>query len=383
MGLHFLNSAGSLHIDGHKEKTIYHAYKQYLPPKVYIPAVDRRGEPLRNMVEGTPHVDRGELLGLGIDDFPTYSSVSGRILGHKMMRLADGRVCDCFEILTDNNVDYYRAKRPLPSPEECSASQIINAMKDSACIGQGGAGFPTYLKYKTDKPIKYIIVNAVECEPYLTADVTYSMANMQLLFVALHYLERLTACKRIYIAVKKDRPFLIDRIKQHMKRKENRDIHVSLSLMPDRYPMGYERTLVKRILGKDYDNLPIEVGCVVNNISTLMNLGKRFMLGEVATSRNVTVSGEVKEPADIVVPNGTLASDLINYCGGPVIPKFKIIAGGPMCGNAFPSDFVCTMATNGVLLMAPSNTKADPCWHCGDCQNTCPVGQQPVQNQLA
>ncbi len=383
MGIHLLKTGGSLHIDGHKEKTIYHNYQTYTPPKVFIPAVDRNGNPLKNLAEDGAHVDRGQLLGLGADDFPTYSSVCGRIVGHKLMRLGNGRVQDCFEIRTDINADYYRAKAPLPAPEICSATQIINAIKDSGVVGMGGAGFPTYLKYKTDKPIRYIIVNAVECEPYLTADVSYSMGNLQPLFYALHYLQRLTACEKIYIAVKKDRPFLIDRLKSEIKDKENRKLPVSLALLPDRYPMGYERTLVKKILHKEYETLPIEVGCVVNNISTLINVGIRFMTGEVATSRNVTVSGSVQNPLDLYVPVGCLASDLINHCGGPTVGEFKLISGGPMCGSAFQSDFVCTMGTNGVLVLPPAHNKPDPCWHCGDCSNHCPVGLQPVQIQLA
>ena len=381
--MHLLSTSGSLHIDGHKEKTIYHSYTPYLPPKVYIPAVDRRGNPLRNQVEGNVHVDRGQLLGYGVDDFPTYSSVSGTITAHKTMRMASGQVSECYEIVPDRDVDYYRVRNPLPAPQECTNDQIMSAIKDSGCIGQGGAGFPTYLKYKTDRKIRYIIVNAVECEPYLTADVTYSMANLKYLFDALRYLHKMTGCEKIYVGVKKDRPFLIDRIRQHINEKENEDLPVCLSLLPDRYPMGYERTLVKKILHKNYDTLPIEVGCVVNNISTLINLGRRFTLGEVATHRNVTISGEVRNPSDLYVPNGTLASDLVNACGGPIVPKFKLIPGGPMCGSVRMSDFVCTMATNGVLLLKPEEYRQDPCWHCGDCQDNCPVGLQPVQIQMA
>ena len=203
------------------------------------------------------------------------------------------------------------------------------------------------------------------------------------LFYALPYLLKLTGAKRIFFAVKKDREALIQAAKIEARKKGNRDLPFVIKLLPDRYPMGYERSIVREILHKEYKALPIEAGAVVNNLYSLMSLGRRFVLGQVAVDRCVTVSGEVFAPKDLLVPYGALASELINRCGGPKLEQFVLINGGPMCGNAHESDYVTMLQSNGVLLLKPMNNKPEPCWHCGMCIDNCPMGLQPVQIQLA
>ena len=382
MGLHFLKSALSLPIPEHKEQTMGRAYEEYQPSAVYIPAVDAHNQPLKNLIAVGEKVFKGTLIGTGVDDFPVYSSVSGRVLSHKLMMMADGKVRDCLEIENDK-LSQWALKPALKRVDRCTKEEIMAAIKDSGAIGFGGAGFPTYRKFLTDKPIDYIIVNAVECEPYLTTDFCYGRSHMAELFFALPYLLKLTGCKRIIFAVKKDREALIEAAKIEARKKGNRALPFVIKTLPERYPMGYERSIVREVLHKEYKALPIEAGAVVDNLYTLMTLGRRFVLGQVAADRCVTVSGEVFAPKNLLIPYGALASDLINRCGGPKLEQFVLINGGPMCGNAHDSDYVTQLQSNGVLVLKPQNTKPEPCWHCGMCIDNCPMGLQPVQIQLA
>lgn len=382
MGLHFLKTALSLPIPEHKEATEGYPYEEFQPDFVYIPAVDNRGNPLKGLLPVGSHVFKGTLLGTGVDDFPTYSSVSGQIIAHKYMMMADGKVRECLEIANDKLSQWFR--RPaLPDASRCSKEEILAAIKESGAVGFGGAGFPTYRKYNSGKPVRAIIINAIECEPYLTTDYNYGRMNMGDVFLAIPYLLRLTDAEKIYIAVKKGRDELIEAVRKEMDLPANRNYPVSLKILPDRYPMGYERSLVRSILHKEYQALPIEVGAIVNNLYTVMALGRRFVFGEVVADRCITVSGEVAQPKDVLAPAGTLASDLINFAGGPKITRFKLISGGPMCGAAHDSDYVLPLQANGVLLFRPTKVEAEPCWHCGKCIDNCPMGLQPVQIQMA
>lgn len=382
MGLHFLKTALSLPIPEHKEATEGYPYEEFQPDFVYLPAVDNRNNPLKGLLPIGTEVLKGTLLGTGVDGFPTYSSVSGRIVARKHMMMADGKVRECYEIANDK-LSRWQLRPALPEAGKCSKEEILSAIKESGAVGFGGAGFPTYRKYSSNKPVEAIIVNAIECEPYLTTDYNYGRRNMGEVFMAIPYLLRLTGAKKVYVAVKKDRDELIEAVRTEMALPANKALPVSLKILPDRYPMGYERSLVRAILHKEYQALPIEVGCIVNNLYTVMALARRFVFGEVVADRCVTVSGEVSEPKDVVVPAGTLASDLINCAGGPKISHFKLVSGGPMCGSAHDSDYVLQAQCNGVLLFAPASVEPEPCWHCGKCIDNCPMGLQPVQIQMA
>lgn len=382
MGLHFLKTALSLPIPEHKEATMNHPYEAFEPDFVYIPAVDNHNQPLKGLLPIGTKVYKGTLLGTGIDDFPVYSSVSGEIVGHKFMMMADGKVRECLAIANDKE-GYWVLKNALPPVDRCDKDEILAAIKDSGAVGFGGAGFPTYRKFNSGKKVDAIIINAIECEPYLTTDYNYGRVHMADIFLAVPYLLKLTGAKKIYFAVKTGRDGLIQAARDEAKKPENRKYPFVIKVLPDRYPMGYERTLVREILHKEYKALPIEVAAIVDNIYTIMALGRRFVLGQVVADRCITVSGLVESPKDVLVPYGILASDLINACGGPKEDHFKIVSGGPMCGSAHESDFVTQLQNNGILLLKAMKLRPEPCWHCGKCIDNCPMGLQPVQIQMA
>ena len=381
MGFHLFKSDRCLKIDGHKEETINKPLVTFEPDFVYIRAVDRGLNPLQGLPSVGDKVKRGTLLGKDErDSFPSYSPVSGEVASHENVFLADGHSYDCLKIKNDKE-GTWETQTKFKSAEEATKEEILAHIKDSGIIGFGGAGFPTYRKYQLKADADCLIINAVECEPYLTSDYLLGISNMEKVFKIIPYLLKLSGAKKVYFAVKKDRPLLIEEAEATAA--SHPDIPFEVKALPDRYPMGYERNIVREIVHKEYDMLPIEAGAIVNNLSTYIGLGEYFSEGKVPVIKSITVSGEVNDPKTVLTPYGVLSDDLINFCGGAKNEKYKVICGGPMCGNAMDSSFALLLQGNGLVVMDNIQTLGDPCWHCGECCSQCPMDLQPVQIQMA
>lgn len=383
MEFHLFKSYESTHIDGKKEQTLYKDYEIYNPQKVYIPSVDNKDNELLETKKVGDVVKKGELLGKkSPDNFPLYSSISGKITEIKDTLLASGRVQKCFVIENDNSLDE-ASYSILPPVEDCSNEEIIDAIKNSGTIGFGGAGFPTYRKFNSGKHVDYLIVNAIECEPYLTTDYIYGAKLVDYLFKALPYLLKLTGAKEVAFCTKEDKPALINACLDGINK--YKDLPVKLYKAKDKYPMGYERNLVTLVCKKEYQNIPIEAGCIVDNIYTYISMGRYFTEGKVTTDRCITVSGLVNDPKNVLTPYGVLASELIKFAGDiSSSSDIKVINGGPMNGNTLPNlEFATLLQTNGITVLMDKKERAEPCWHCGKCVESCPMDLQPVQIQLA
>lgn len=380
---HLFRSDEGTHIKGHKSHTMNKEYKTFNPKYVYIPSVDNRNNPLNNSLKVGDLVKIGTLLGTKApDDFPVYSSISGKIVDIVDMLLASGSTQKCFKIKNDFKNEEIKYA-PLGDVKDVSEEEILEAMKKSGTIGFGGAGFPTYRKYNSGKEVDYIIINAIECEPYLTTDYIYGVKMIDYLFKALPYLLKLTKAKEVAFCTKKDKPALIEGCLNEIKKYP--DLPIKLYKCEDLYPMGYERNLVYEVAHKEYQVLPIEVKCIVNNIYSLICLGKFFTEGAIPSLRCITVAGHVNNALDIVTPYGALAKDLIDLTGGITIDGDAVlINGGPMNGNTLSKmDFVTLLQTNGIIVRMPLKLRSEPCWHCGMCSDHCSMNLQPVQIQMA
>lgn len=383
MEFHLFKSDEKDHINGYKEQTVNKEYERYIPEMVYIPQVDNKDNPLIDSKSVNDKVKIGTLLGKKApDEFPVYSSVSGKIVDIKDIMLATGRIQKCFVIQNDKLNDVEKHE-PLKDLSETSNEDIINAIKQSGTVGFGGAGFPTYRKYNSLKPVDYLIVNAIECEPYLTTDYIYGSKLCDYLFKGLPYLLKLTGAKEVAFCTKKDKPALIQACQEGINKYPN--LPIKLYLTPDKYPMGYERNLVTLVAKKEYQNIPIEVGCIVDNIYTFISIGRYFTEGVITTNRCITVSGLINEPKNIETPYGVSAKELIDFAGGISTDKdIRILNGGPMNGNTLTTlDFATLLQSNGITILPDLKQRAEPCWHCGNCCDSCPMDLQPVQIQMA
>lgn len=371
------------HIPGRKSLTDHIDVKPLMPKKnVYIPVFTGRDNNCDILVKEGDHVDIGTKLYVTKTGFevPVYSSVSGTFTGtikkpHNSLRPQPHMVIELSEeqkqIQAFEPMDWEKATQP----------QMVEFMKNSGIIGQGGAGFPTYVKYMSAASINTLIINAVECEPYITADYKSVMDNIQDFVHGVRILQKMAGAETVFIAVKKTHPDLIEYISKEISRENCSGITVYP--VPDVYPMGGERTLIRTILKKEYEKLPSEVGCIVNNAFTAILTARAFERGEAESKKYVTFSGEaLNYPVNVLVPVGMDVSEILEQIGGinSSLESCKIIAGGPMMGKAMVSNqFVIDRAMNAVTVLKNENLPAMQCLKCGRCVNHCPIGLQPVR----
>lgn len=307
---------------------------------------------------------------------PVFSSVSGVVKGVQKIMHSSLKPVD--HIVIENDFKY-ETQNPFSTLDYKTASreELIEFMKNAGIVGCGGACFPAYIKYQFAKDIEMVIVNAVECEPYITAD--YRMVNEYLkdMVTGIQAVKKMADAKKVLIAIKHTKKDLIAQLEEAVKDLEG----VEVRPVPDVYPMGWERTLVKEITGKTYDRLPGEVGCIVNNASTIIAFADALTEATPIVEKIITVSGDgIKEPANVKVRVGTPVCEIIETIGGYTSDNVLLIAGGPMMGKTIVNDkFVIDRAMNALTVFNYKEVESVSCLRCGRCSDNCPSGLQPVR----
>ena len=367
-----------LHLEGHKELTAHKDVRVLEEPDdLYIPLVNGRAA-CTPLVKAGDEVRMGQKIGEPTDAFwyiPVYSPVSGRVVGIEKRMTAALKPGDHIHIKSDHKRTAVRAFKEIDY-RTVTREELLEFVKNAGMAGLGGAGFPTFNKYTKTDGIQLFIINAVECEPYLTADYANSMANPELMKIGALAMLKLSGASKGKIAVKEDKKDLIKVLHEQFD-----DTPIEVAEVADIYPAGWERTLIYMLTGKRYDRLPAEAGCILNNVSTCIALGNALKNGMPITAKYVTVSGDgVKEPQNVVVPIGTPAADVVGSCGGYAGEDCLLIAGGPMMGRTIPNDqFVIGLANNGLTVLQHREEFSVKCLRCGKCTTTCPSGLMPVR----
>lgn len=307
---------------------------------------------------------------------PLYSSVSGQVVAVEQLLHGSRKRVKHLVIQNDFKYETETAVKPL-DVNQASKEELINLTHEAGLVGCGGAGFPTYVKYKFAKDIHTVLINAVECEPFITADYREVKANIDYLILGVEAMLKMAEASSVKIAIKSDKPALITLINQAIANKPA----LSVVSVPCAYPMGWERTLVYEVFKKRYDQLPSEVGVIVNNATTAIQLGKALTNGSPIVEKVVTFSGDgLKTPKNVLVPVGTKVKDIISKLDGYVSEDVVLLAGGPMMGNAMPNeDFVISAYTNAITVMVHQPRHTIACLRCGSCSEHCPAGLQPVR----
>ena len=257
-----------------------------------------------------------------------------------------------------------------------SKEDFIKALQNCGIIGQGGAGFPTYVKYNTDKKIETLIVNAVECEPYITADYALILDKMEEILEAIDAVMEINGIKEGIIAIKKNNGNLIKQFQNYLGTYPK----IKVVGVNDIYPMGWERTLISKVKHVDYHKLPLEKGIVVNNVSTMYSIYQALKYNIPLIERVVTFTGEnLNNPQNVLVRVGTSFQDVIENIGGiKTASDLQIIAGGPMMGTRV-ADGVVTANLNNVLVITENkDNDITRCMRCGKCTDVCPAHLSPV-----
>ena len=367
------------HVDGKKDLT---AHTEILTvnagEKVYIPLINMASTKFEVLVKEGDAVNVGTRLAVRNDHFtvPVFSSVSGTVLGiekrmHSSLKLVehivianDGKYTKKFDI---EPLDYKTASR----------EELVEFMKNSGMVGCGGAGFPTYVKYNPANDIHTLIINDVECEPYITADYRVTELHLPLLVEGTLAMKKACGAKVAYIAIKETKKDLIPAMQEAVKDIEG----VEIKAVPDVYPMGWERTVIYEITKQRYDRLPSEIGIVVNNAATAVSFARALTTGEPIVSKLVTFSGEgLVKCANVQVPVGVPVGEVIKQLGGYSKENIHIIGGGPMMGKTINNDqFVVQPYMDAVTVLEAKEEKEIGCFRCGRCNDFCPAGIQPVR----
>ena len=367
------------HIPGHKELSDHVDIMEVKAgSKVYIPLICGPSVNLEILVKEGDHVSIGT-KGAQCNErnvVPIFASVSGTVAGTQKLMHSSLKPVEHLVIENDGLYERIRSFEPLDY-QHADRTALIDFMMNAGIIGLGGAGFPAYIKYKFAKDVKKLIINAVECEPFITADYKMIQAHREEFVTGVAAMKKMAMAPEAVIAIKKTHPDLIQFVEEAIKGMEG----FSVAAVPDVYPMGWERVLVREIMHAEYEKLPGEVGAIVNNATTAIAFGEALLTGTPIVSKTLTVSGNaVKNPVNVQVPVGVPASEVIAACGGYTCEDVTLIAGGPMMGKTIVNDkFVIDRNMNALTILENKPFDSIACLRCGKCSDHCPAGLQPVR----
>ena len=296
---------------------------------------------------------------------PIISSVSGTVTDIK-----DGYIKIKNDLLEKTEKEIINRDVSKIKKEE-----FLDIIEKAGIIGMGGAGFPTHMKYKTDKNIELLIVNAVECEPYITADYSIMNEKCNELLEGINNIIRINKINNAILAIKKTNVEVIKKFKEIIDKYPK----IELRIVRDIYPMGWERTLIKEVTKKEYDILPIELGIVVNNISTIFAINNALKHDIPLVERIITITGEnVKNPGNVMVKIGTSVNEILKFMGG-ILDDSVLINGGPMMGVEInKTDYIKPQMNCILVLPKPKEENIINCLRCGKCVSACPANLAPV-----
>ena len=296
---------------------------------------------------------------------PIISSVSGTVVDIK-----DGYIKIKNDLLEKTEKEIINRDVSKIKKEE-----FLDIIEKAGIIGMGGAGFPTHMKYKTDKNIELLIVNAVECEPYITADYSIMNEKCNELLEGINNIIRINKINNAILAIKKTNVEVIKKFKEIIDKYPK----IELRIVRDIYPMGWERTLIKEVTKKEYNILPIELGIIVNNISTIFAINNALKHDIPLVERIITITGEnVKNPGNVMVKIGTSVNEILKFMGG-ILDDSVLISGGPMMGVEInKTDYIKPQMNCILVLPKPKEENIINCLRCGKCVSACPANLAPV-----
>lgn len=379
-------SMGGIHPDKHKITTASPIIDAGLPETVYIPVKQHIGAPAKILVQKGDKVKVGTLLADsdGIVSADVHSSVSGEVIKVEAVEGGTGYLENMITIKVEGNEFEPSIDRSDDISREIpyTAEQIVQKLREAGIVGMGGAGYPTPIKTSLPegKKADCLIVNGIECEPFLTADDRLMIEKAEQIVIGAKIINKALGIQNAIIAVDENKPAAIEALRKITRTY----VGVNVQTCATKYPQGGEKQLIAAIAKREVPSgkLPIDVGCIVQNVGTVFAIYEAVMKNKPLFERIVTVSGDAcRHPANYRVRVGTPVSWLIEKSGGLTDETSQIILGGPMMGTSATNiNAPVTKLTSGILMLsdnlAHKATESD-CIRCGKCAAACPMGLEP------
>lgn len=367
------------------------------PIRIFVPdEVKIEG---RFFVKKGEYVKKGQKIGEDLRKTPLHASIAGTVkeVGETWCILGGERAGEAEE-----------KAPPLPYEKKLmeniaqSGEEIRQKIKEAGIVGMGGAGFPAFLKYETKKKILHLLINAAECEPFLTCDERLMRENGYAVLNGILALKKAAGAEKAILCIEDNKQEAARHLKELLgaagraeqkddpgKKRDEEPIHIFL--LPTRYPQGGERQLIETVLNKEVPigGLPADIGVIVSNVATAKAAADAVFADRPLLERVVTVAGAVEDPGNYLVPIGTPIETLLKRSGGVSERENKIILGGPMTGKCVAENWngeplpAVEKTTSAVIAMLFRKERETPCIRCGACARVCPAGLVPFRIDAA
>jgi len=357
--------------------------KAKLPIKVVLPISQHIGAPCEPLVKVGDNVKTGQKIAesSSFTSAPIHSSISGEVKSiENSPHTTTGKPVLTITIESDGKDE--KVKMEKRKYDKLSKKELLEIIKEAGIVGMGGACFPTHVKLSPpeDKPIDTLIINGAECEPYLTTDHRVMIEKADELIEGIKIIQKILEPKNTIIGIEGNKSDAIKKLKEKSK-----GTGIKVFKLKTKYPQGGEKMLIysinKRIVPEC--GLPMDIGCVVQNIGTAVAIYEAVALSKPLYERVITVTGKVNQPKNIMARIGTLMSELIEQAGDYAGDPVKLINGGPMMGQAMPTDELPVLkGTSGLTVFNKQdidNTRKEiECIRCGACVHVCPMNLNPT-----
>ena len=377
---------GGVHPNDMKAATNEKAIEQLAAPaQVVIPMSMHIGAPCKPLVAVGDKVKIGQRIGEpgGFVSAPIHASVSGTVKAVEPRPSSMGGTV--MSVVIDNDFENTVSEevKPAADPENLTSEELVEIVKNAGIVGQGGATFPTHVKISSGLgKVDYVIINAAECEPYITGDHRTCLERPDQVILGATLLAKCIGVEKVYIGIEANKQNAADVLNAKIK---ELNAPVQVVVLHTRYPQGAEKQLVQAVSGRQVPSgkLPADAGCCIFNLNTTCAIYRAVYTGMPVVNKIVTVSGSgVIEPKNVECPIGTPITALFDACGGLKEETYKLIMGGPMMGLAQHSfDVTVGKGTGAMLAFAGDEEKyeAEPqCIRCGKCVGVCPIRLEPI-----
>ena len=383
-------SMGGVHPEENKITADKATVVAALPKQAIFPLGQHIGAPAKPVVSRGDKVKVGTLIAEagGFVSAPIHSSVSGTVVKVDSAIDATGYRHPAIYINVEGDeweesIDRSDKLETLADHQELTPEEIVSRIKEAGVTGMGGAGFPTFIKLCPPPGAKAecVILNGVECEPYITSDYRLMMEHADEILVGLDLLMKAAKVERGYIGIEDNKPEAI----ALFEKKTAADPRVEIVALEKKYPQGGEKQLVDAVTGRQVPAppaIPVNVGAIVQNVGTAYAVYQAVMKRKPLFERYTTVTGKkLCNPGNFLVRMGTPMRDLIEACGGMPEGENKVLAGGPMMGKSVVStDVTVCKGTNSITILTDADAHRkpiQPCIRCAKCVSACPMGLEP------